>query len=65
MFSSFQGVIRFSLLPLLRAAVTHVAVSLTRQLARDGEGAGKLLVVRVEGAATVEDARRAARAIVL
>jgi len=52
-------------LPLLRAAVTHVAVSLTRQLARDGEGAGKLLVVRVEGAATVEDARRAARAIVL
>jgi glutamate N-acetyltransferase/amino-acid N-acetyltransferase len=52
-------------LPLLRAAVTHVAVSLTRQLARDGEGAGKLLVVRIDGAATVEDARRAARAIVL
>ena len=52
-------------LPLLRAAVTHVAVSLTRQLARDGEGAGKLLVVRVDGAASTDDARRAARAIVL
>jgi glutamate N-acetyltransferase/amino-acid N-acetyltransferase len=52
-------------LPLLRAAVRHVAVTLTRQLARDGEGAGKLLVVRVDGAASVEDARRAARTIVL
>ncbi len=52
-------------LPLLRAAVTHVAVSLTRQLASDGEGAGKLIVVRVDGAASVEDARRAARTIVL
>jgi glutamate N-acetyltransferase/amino-acid N-acetyltransferase len=52
-------------LPLLRAAVRHVAVALTRQLARDGEGAGKLLVVRVDGAASVEDARRAARTIVL
>ncbi len=52
-------------LPLLRAAVTHVAVSLTRQLARDGEGASKLLVVRVDGAVSGEDARRAARTIVL
>lgn len=52
-------------LPLLQAAVTHVAVSLARQLARDGEGAGKLLVVRVDGAASVEDARHAARTIVL
>jgi glutamate N-acetyltransferase/amino-acid N-acetyltransferase len=52
-------------LPLLRAALRHAAVALTRQLARDGEGAGKLLVVRVDGAASVEDARRAARTIVL
>jgi glutamate N-acetyltransferase/amino-acid N-acetyltransferase len=50
-------------LPLLTAAVQHVAVALTRKLARDGEGAGKLIEVRVDGAASVEDARRAAKAI--
>jgi glutamate N-acetyltransferase/amino-acid N-acetyltransferase len=50
-------------LPLLAAAVQQVAVSLTRQLARDGEGAGKVIEVRVEGAASVADARRAAKTI--
>ena len=50
-------------LPLLTAAVQHVAVALTRKLARDGEGAGKLIEVRVDGAASIEDARRAAKAI--
>ena len=50
-------------LPLLRAALERVATTLTRELARDGEGAGKLLEVRVDGAASVEDARRAAKAV--
>ncbi|MDP3769289.1 MAG: bifunctional glutamate N-acetyltransferase/amino-acid acetyltransferase ArgJ, partial [Dehalococcoidia bacterium] len=50
-------------LPLLRAALVRVAVTLTRKLARDGEGASKLLEVRVDGAASIEDARRAAKAV--
>jgi glutamate N-acetyltransferase/amino-acid N-acetyltransferase len=50
--------------PLLRAALQHVAVTLSRKLARDGEGAGKLLEVRVDGAASADDARLAAKAIV-
>jgi glutamate N-acetyltransferase/amino-acid N-acetyltransferase len=50
-------------LPLFAAAVRHVAVSLTRQLARDGEGASKVIEVRVEGAASYDDARRAAKTI--
>jgi glutamate N-acetyltransferase/amino-acid N-acetyltransferase len=47
----------------LAAAVERVAVSLTRQLARDGEGATKLIEVSVENAASLADARRAARSI--
>ena len=39
------------------------AQELARMIARDGEGATKLMVVRVVGAATEEEARRAARAI--
>lgn len=50
-------------LPLLSAAVQHVAISLTRQLARDGEGASKLIEIHVEGAASIDDARRAAKTI--
>lgn len=50
-------------LPLLRAAVERVSVTLTRKLARDGEGATKLIEVRVDGAATIEDARRAAKTV--
>jgi glutamate N-acetyltransferase/amino-acid N-acetyltransferase len=50
-------------LPLLTAAVQHVAISLTRQLARDGEGASKLIEITVEGAASGDDARRAAKTI--
>ena len=50
-------------LPLLRAAVERVSVTLTRKLARDGEGATKLIEVRVDGAATIADARRAAKAV--
>lgn len=45
------------------AALREALTSLARQIARDGEGATRLLTVRVEGAATREDARAAARAI--
>ena len=50
-------------LPLLRAALRQVATALTRELARDGEGASKLLEVEVTGGASLADARRAARAV--
>ena len=43
----------------LRAVCTH----LTRELARDGEGASHLIVVEVAGAADTADARAAARTI--
>jgi len=45
------------------AAAERVAVALTREIARDGEGATKLVTVRVEGAANRRDAERAARRI--
>lgn len=45
------------------AAVERVCVSLARQLARDGEGATKLLTVSVTGAATDAQARKAALAV--
>ena len=44
-------------------AVEAVARELARQIAADGEGATKLIHVRVAGAASLEDARRAARAV--
>ncbi len=47
----------------LRAGLEGVAVALARQIARDGEGATKLLTVRVTGAVSDEDARLAARAV--
>jgi glutamate N-acetyltransferase/amino-acid N-acetyltransferase len=45
-------------------ALDDVAIDLARAVARDGEGATKLLEVQVAGARTVEDARTAARAVV-
>jgi glutamate N-acetyltransferase/amino-acid N-acetyltransferase len=42
----------------------EVATSLTKQIARDGEGAEKLIEVTVEQAGTPEQARRIAKAIV-
>ena len=42
----------------------EVAVSLTKQVARDGEGAEKLIEVIVEGARSPEQAKRVAKAIV-
>jgi len=50
--------------PAFRDGVHAVLESLARQVARDGEGATKLLTVRVHGAHTLTDARRAARAVV-
>jgi glutamate N-acetyltransferase/amino-acid N-acetyltransferase len=48
----------------LAEAVEAVARSLTRELARDGEGARALIEAKAEGAASVQDARLAARTIV-
>lgn len=45
------------------AAVTDVAIHLAREIARDGEGATKLIEVRITGAETGEDARKAARSV--
>ena len=44
-------------------ALMAVCVSLTRQMATDGEGATKFVTVTVRGARTAKDAERAARAI--
>lgn len=45
------------------AALTQVAIELAKQNARDGEGATKLMEVRVTGAASYQDARLIAREI--
>lgn len=50
-------------LPAFQGALHEVCTNLARQLARDGEGATKLIEVLVEGAASTEDARLAARAV--
>ena len=47
----------------LERAVLQVAQQLARAIARDGEGATKLMTVRVVDAASVEEARTAARAV--
>ena len=47
----------------LESSLTHVAQELARAIARDGEGATKLITVRVLDAASREDAREAARAV--
>ncbi len=46
------------------AALYEVAVSLTKQIARDGEGATTLIEVIADGATTPEQAKRVAKAIV-
>jgi len=46
-----------------REALTALCARLARAIARDGEGATRLLEVRVKGARTEHDARLAARAI--
>jgi glutamate N-acetyltransferase/amino-acid N-acetyltransferase len=44
-------------------ALGYVTQYLAREMARDGEGATKLMTVRLRGAASDADARRAARAV--
>lgn len=44
-------------------ALTDVCVSLAKQIARDGEGATRLMTVRVTGAASSDQARAAARTV--
>jgi glutamate N-acetyltransferase/amino-acid N-acetyltransferase len=44
-------------------ALRYVTRYLAREMARDGEGATKLMIVTVRGAATDADARKAARAV--
>ena len=46
-----------------RRALAEVTLGLTRQLARDGEGATKVVEVTVCGARSRDEARRAARAV--
>lgn len=46
-----------------QAALDHVTQELARMMARDGEGATKLVTVNVAGAANDEDADRAARTV--
>jgi glutamate N-acetyltransferase/amino-acid N-acetyltransferase len=47
----------------LEAAIVDVARALARAIARDGEGATKMIAVRVQGAESDQDARTAARAV--
>ena len=47
----------------LHEGLLRVAQGLARRIARDGEGAGKLLTVQVSSAASDEDARAAARTV--
>ena len=46
-----------------QAALDQVCTYLAKELARDGEGAARLVVTRVAGAASEKDARQIARAI--
>ncbi len=50
--------------PAFAAAVGEVLESLARAIARDGEGATKLITVEVDGAHTLAEARAAAKAVV-
>ena len=45
------------------AALREACIYLTRELARDGEGASHLIVVEVSGAADTADARKAAKTV--
>ncbi len=49
--------------PALGTAVGQILESLARAVAKDGEGATKLLTIRVRGASDSEHARRAAKAV--
>jgi len=46
-----------------QAALDHVATGLAREIVGDGEGASKVIEIRVRGAASAKDARQIARTI--
>ena len=46
-----------------KEALLEVCVHLAREMARDGEGATRLIIVDVSGARNIEDARKAARTV--
>jgi glutamate N-acetyltransferase/amino-acid N-acetyltransferase len=46
-----------------QVGLNALAIELAKEIARDGEGATKLLEVQVEGATSDQDARRAARSV--
>ncbi|OYD08073.1 bifunctional glutamate N-acetyltransferase/amino-acid acetyltransferase ArgJ [Paludifilum halophilum] len=50
--------------PAFRRGFAHVARELAQMIARDGEGATRLVEVRVTGADTLTEARQAAKAVV-
>lgn len=50
-------------LPAVQDAVTHICQSLAKQIARDGEGAKKLITIEIEGASTDRNAATIARFI--
>ncbi len=50
--------------PAFEAALEHVCVTLARKMVADAEGSTKVIEAHVEGAASVEDARKAAREII-
>jgi len=52
-----------SIYPLFVAGLKGVCETLAKEIVRGGEGATKVVTVRVTGASTTDDARRAARAI--
>src|SRR5258708_22036150 len=47
----------------LEPAIVNIARELARAIARDGEGATKMIAVRVQGAESDQEARTAARAV--
>jgi glutamate N-acetyltransferase/amino-acid N-acetyltransferase len=49
--------------PAFQRALRHVCIAMAKMLARDGEGAEKLIEVRIEGAASDREARAAARTV--
>lgn len=51
-------------LPVFRQALDYVNLHLAKTIARDGEGATKLIVAHVSNAASKKDARQAAKAII-
>ncbi|GFP38281.1 glutamate N-acetyltransferase / amino-acid N-acetyltransferase, partial [Candidatus Hakubella thermalkaliphila] len=48
---------------LFQEALNHVCIELAKMIVKDGEGATKFLEIRIKGAASQEDARKAAMAV--